>query len=150
MVLASTVDIQVVEVTPSKSRLVYSTGEGPWRANEHEGEGETEGQGGQQKVAELGITGSDDGGVVEPNEDAPDGQSEEGTQGWTADTCRELEVGQEVKGLGMHWPLSLLGQWSWGHVSQEALSKGRERNRVREQSAEASGNFPAVKWLYES
>ena len=45
MVLASTVDIQVVEVTPSKSRLVYSTGEGPWRANEHEGEGETEGQG---------------------------------------------------------------------------------------------------------
>ena len=59
--------------------------------------------------------------------------------GQTADMCRELEVGQEVKGLGMHWPLSLLGQWSWGHVSQEALSKGRERNRVREQSAEASG-----------
>ena len=75
MVLASTVDIQVVEVTPCKSRLVYSTGEGPWRANEHEGEGETEGQGGQQKVADLGFPGSDDGGVVEPDEDAPNGQS---------------------------------------------------------------------------
>lgn len=82
MVLASTVDIQVVEVTPCKSHLVYSTGEGPWRANEHEGEGETEGQGGQQKVADLGFTGSDDGGVVEPDEDAPNGQSEEGMQGW--------------------------------------------------------------------
>lgn len=62
--------------------------------------------------------------------------------GQTADMCGELEGGQEVMGLGLHWPLSPLDHWSSGHISHEALSKGGERNKVREQSAEASGTFP--------
>ena len=53
-----------------KSCLVYGTGEGLWMTNEHEGAEETEGQGGQQKVAELVVIGLADGGVVVPDEDA--------------------------------------------------------------------------------
>lgn len=37
---------------------------------EHEGAEETADQGGQQNVAELAVSGSDDGGVVVPDEDA--------------------------------------------------------------------------------
>lgn len=92
-----------MEVTPPKSRLAYSTGEGPWRASEHEGEGETEGQGGQQRVAELGITGSDDGVWQSPMKMPQMARARrECRAGQAADARRELEVGQEVPGLGLH------------------------------------------------
>ena len=53
-----------------KSCLAHSTREGPSVPNEQEGAEETADQGGQQKIAELVVTGLDDGGVVVPDEDA--------------------------------------------------------------------------------
>jgi hypothetical protein len=59
-------------------------------------------QGGQQQVAELAVIGSDNGGVVVPDEDAQDAQGKEEEQG-CADSqhcAKGLVVGQEVKGFG--------------------------------------------------
>lgn len=53
-----------------ESCLVRSTGEVSWVTNEQEGAEETEGQGGQQKVAGSVVIGSDTGGVVVPDEGA--------------------------------------------------------------------------------
>ena len=68
-----------------------------------EGEGETEGQGGQQRVAELGITGSDNGVWQSPMKMPQMARvRREHKAGQAADVRRELEVGQEVPGLGLH------------------------------------------------
>ena len=56
-----------------QSCLVHSAGERPRVGTDYEGAEETEGQGALQKVAELAVIGSDDGGVVVLTEDAYDG-----------------------------------------------------------------------------
>lgn len=82
-----------------KSCWAHSTGEGPWLTNEQEGAEETEGQGGRQKVAELAVIGSDNGGVVVPNEDGQGGREELGCA--DSQHCVEgLMVGQEAKDFG--------------------------------------------------
>lgn len=99
-VFASTVDMQVVKVTP-KAAWRTAQVRGPGGPMNVKGKGR-QGQGGQQKVAELGMTGSGDGVWWSPMKMPQTARVRwERRAGQRADPRRELLVGPEVKGLGM-------------------------------------------------
>lgn len=94
---------------------------------------ETEGQGGQQKVAELALIGSDDGGVVMPNEDGRGGREELGRA--DGQHCAEgLVVGQEAKDLGDALTLPYWATRPQGTSHKQLCLKGERKigpeNRV--------------------
>lgn len=115
MVLASTVETQTVKVMP-KAAWCTAHVKGPGWPMNMKGQ-RKQCQGGQQQVAELAVIGSDNGGVVVPDEDAQDAQGKEEEQG-CADSqhcAKGLVVGQEVKGLGDALVFLQLGHWSPRH-----------------------------------